>query len=86
VRDLTELQGIKRSTAQHALTALANEGVILVQQGRNSIVAGEPSDESSSAEPGVRLWRPGRGRDCALAGCQRHACIEQARYWNGESR
>jgi integrase len=74
VRELTELQGIRRSTAQHALTVLADEGLILVQQGRNSIVAGEPSDEASSAEPGVRLWRPGRGHDCALAGCQRHVC------------
>jgi integrase len=72
VRELAELQGIRRSTAQHALTELAGEGLISIQQGRSSIVAGEPAEDQ--AEPGIRLWRPGPGHDCALAGCRRHAC------------
>ena len=66
VRELTELQGIRRSTAQHALTMLADEGLILVQQGRNSIVAGEPSDDPSSAEP--------------VSGCGGHAVATTARW------
>ncbi len=71
VRELSELQGIRRSTAQHAFTALADEGLVIIRQGRTALVAGEPS---SSSEPGLRQWRPGRGHDCTLAGCQRHAC------------
>jgi integrase/DNA-binding transcriptional regulator YhcF (GntR family) len=71
VRDLQALQGIRRSTLQHAFTVLADEGLIIVRQGRAGVVAGAP-DEPDAA--GVRQWRPGRRHDCALAGCQRHAC------------
>jgi DNA-binding GntR family transcriptional regulator len=31
-----------RSTLQHALAVLADEGLIVVWQGRNAVVAGEP--------------------------------------------
>lgn len=39
----------------------------MIQQGRTARVAGD------EAGP-LPLLRPGRGHDCALAGCQRHAC------------
>ena len=75
VRELTASQGIKRSTAQHALSVLADEGLIVVQQGRSSIVADpSPSSPSPSPEPELRQWRPGPGHDCGLAGCQAHVC------------
>src|SRR5712691_2344050 len=60
VRDLQALQGIRRSTLQHAFTALAGEGLIFIRQGRTGVVAGAP-DEADA--PGVRQWRPGRGHD-----------------------
>ena len=42
----------------------------MVRRGRNAVVAAE-----DDGEPGKRrLWRPGPGHDCALAGCQRHVC------------
>jgi integrase len=72
VRELRDLQDIHCSTAQHALSVLAGEGLLVVRQGRSTIVAGDPPVEPP--EPGRRLWRPGCGHDCALAGCQRHVC------------
>jgi integrase len=70
VRDLQETQGIRRSTLQRAYAALAEEGLLLVRQGRTATVTGEAPEP----EPGIRRWRPGRGHDCALAGCRRHVC------------
>jgi integrase len=71
VRDLQAAQGIARSTLQRAFRELADEGTILVRQGRTAVVAGEPAQDEP---PGVRRWRPGPGHDCKLAGCQRHTC------------
>lgn len=71
VRDLQEWQGIRRTTLQRSLRELADEGLIVVRQGRTAVVAGDPPEDS---QPGVRRWRPGPGHDCKLAGCQRHVC------------
>jgi integrase len=71
VVELQAYQGIRRSTAQHAFSMLADEGLIVVRQGRTAVVAGSPPDEG---EPGLRVWRLGRGHDCTMAGCSRHAC------------
>lgn len=71
VRELQACQGIRRSTLQHAFAVLADEGLIVVRQGRNAAVAGEAAGDS---ELGRRLWRPDRRHDCALAGCERHVC------------
>jgi hypothetical protein len=72
VIELRACQGIRRATAQHAFSVLAEEGLIVVRQGRTAVVAGTPPDEGGA--PGLRTWRPGRGHDCALAGCSRHVC------------
>lgn len=71
VRELQEHQGIRRSTAQHAFRELADEGLIVIRQGRTATVAGEPDEEEP---PGIRRWRPGPGHDCSLAGCRPHVC------------
>jgi integrase len=71
VRDLQAAQGIARSTLQRAFRELADEGLIVVRQGRTAVVAGEPAQDE---QPGVWRWRPGPGHNCKLAGCQRHAC------------
>jgi integrase len=70
VRELQSLQGIRRTTLQHAFSVLADEGLIVVRHGRNAVVAGE--DDGEPGKP--RLSRPGPGHDCTLAGCQRHVC------------
>jgi DNA-binding transcriptional regulator YhcF (GntR family) len=70
VRELQSLQGIRRTTLQHAFLVLADEGLIVVRRGRKAVVAGGNADD-----PGKRrLWRPGPEHDCTLAGCQRHVC------------
>lgn len=72
VVELQACQGIRRATAQHAFSLLADEGLIVVRQGRTAVVAGSPPDEGDGSV--LRVWRPGRGHDCALAGCSRHVC------------
>src|SRR5262249_27174686 len=71
VRDLQEWQGIRRTTLQRSLRELADEGLIVVRQGRTAVVVGDPPKDP---QPGVRRWRPGPGHDCKLAGCRRHVC------------
>jgi hypothetical protein len=71
VRELQARQGVRRSTLQHAFAVLADEGLIVVRQGRTAVVAGSSPDEGEVAG---RLWRPGPGHHCKLAGCQRHVC------------
>ena len=62
-------QGVPVATLQHALTVLADEGLIVLRQGRTAVVAGE-------ATPDRRSPRTPRARDhdCKRAGCQPHAC------------
>jgi integrase len=71
VRELHDLQGIPQASLRSALSLLADEGLIMVRQGRGAVVADEAPDPD---EPGRRLWRPGPGHDCALSGCRQHEC------------
>jgi len=70
VRELHALQGVRTATLQHALTALADEGLVILRQGRTAVVAGE----AAVTGYGVRTRRPGPGHDCRLAGCRPHMC------------
>jgi hypothetical protein len=65
--ELGALQGLPMNTLKHAFSVLAEEGLIVVRQGRTAVVAGDPPGQG---EPGRRLWRPGPGHDasCPAAG------------------
>jgi integrase len=69
VRDMSDLQDVRVATLQHALAVLAEEGLIVIRQGRTAVVAGDLSIER-------RPGRPPRGRDhdCRHAGCKPHVC------------
>ena len=69
VRELSSRQNIPTATLQHALAVLADEGLVLIRQGRTAKVAGEAS---SDRRPG-RAAR-GRDHDCRRAGCEPHVC------------
>ena len=69
IREMSDLQDVPVATLQHALAVLAEEGLIVVRQGRTAIVAG---DVSSERRPG-RAPR-GRDHDCRRAGCKPHVC------------
>jgi len=69
VREMSALHHVPVATLQHALTILADEGFVIVRQGRTAVVAGEAvSDRRSN-----RAAR-GRDHDCERAGCQPHVC------------
>jgi DNA-binding transcriptional regulator YhcF (GntR family) len=70
VRELNELQGVRTAMIQHAFAVLAEEGLIILRQGRTAVVAGEEEANGN----GGRVRRPGRGHDCMLAGCRPHVC------------
>ncbi len=70
VRELNELQGVRTATVQHAFDVLAEEGLIILRQGRTAVVAGE-ADANGNVS---RARRPGRDHDCKLAGCRPHVC------------
>ena len=70
VRELNALQGVRTATLQHALTVLADEGLIVLRQGRTAVVAGEADVATARG----RAQRPDRGHDCRLAGCRPHVC------------
>jgi len=70
VRELHALQGVRAATLQHALTVLADEGLVVLRQGRTAVVAGEVDVTAN----GARARRPGRDHDCRLAGCRPHVC------------
>jgi integrase len=65
---MAELHGLKLATAQHALGALAGEGLVKVRQGRRAVVDGDLD------EGGPAPRRPGSKHDCARSGCRRHTC------------
>jgi integrase len=69
VREMSALQDVPAATLQHALAVLADEGLILIRQGRTAIVAGD-------TDPARRSGRAPRGRDhdCRRAGCKPHVC------------
>ncbi len=69
VREMSVLQDVPVATLQHALAVLADEGLIVVRQGRTAVVA-------CDTVPDRRSPRTARGRDhdCKRAGCQPHVC------------
>ena len=69
VREMSDLQDVPVATLQHALAVLAEEGLIVVRQGRTAIVAGDVSSERRTARP-----QRGRDHDCRRAGCKPHVC------------
>jgi len=69
VREMSALQGIRTATLQHALAVLADEGLVLLRQGRSAIVAGEADSKGRAG----RTPRP-RNHDCNRAGCVQHVC------------
>ncbi len=69
VREMSELQDVPVATLQHALAVLADEGLIIVRQGRTATVAGDVTSEGRPA----RAPR-GRDHDCSRAGCKPHVC------------
>ena len=69
VREISALQGIPTATLQHALTVLADEGLVLLRQGRTAIVAGG-ADSKGRAGRTPRLL----DHDCKRAGCIPHVC------------
>ena len=69
VREMSDLQDVPVATLQHALAVLAEEGLIVIRQGRTAVVAGDVSKERRP----VRAPR-GRNHDCRRAGCKPHVC------------
>jgi DNA-binding transcriptional regulator YhcF (GntR family) len=69
VREMSDLQDLPVATLQHVLAVLADEGLVMVRQGRTAIVAGDVTSER-------RFGRTARARDhdCRRAGCRPHAC------------
>jgi integrase len=69
VREMSVLQDVPAATLQHALAALADEGLVLVRQGRTATVVGD-ADASRRSSRAPR----GRDHDCRRAGCKPHIC------------
>ena len=55
VQEMSALQDVPVATLQHALAVLADEGLIVVRQGRTAVVAGDvgggPAIRPGSARP-----------------------------------
>jgi len=68
VQEMSALQGVRVATLQHALAVLAEEGLVVLRQGRTAVVAGDVVVD--------RRARAARGRDhdCKRAGCQPRVC------------
>jgi DNA-binding transcriptional regulator YhcF (GntR family) len=68
VQEMSAVQGVRVATLQHALAVLAEEGLVVLRQGRTAVVAGDVV--------GDRRARAARGRDhdCKRAGCRPHVC------------
>jgi len=69
VREMSALQGVPAAPLQHALAVLADEGLLVIRQGRTAVVAGDALPDR----------RPGRAphdrdHDCRRAGCKPHVC------------
>jgi integrase len=69
VREMSALQDVPVATLQHALVVLADEGLVVVRQGRTAVVAGDAVADRRSS----RAAR-GRDHDCVRAGCKPHVC------------
>ena len=73
VSELARLQGLKPGTIQHAFLELAEQGLLVIRHGRPAQIAGDPPADSNPASR-YRAARSRPGHDCALSGCQPHAC------------
>ena len=69
VREMSALQDVPVATLQHALAVLADEGLLVIRQGRTAVVAG---DAGPDRRPGRALRD--RDHDCRRAGCKPHVC------------
>jgi integrase len=69
VREMSALQDVPVATLQHALAVLADEGLVVLRQGRTAVVAGEAVADRRSGQASR-----GRDHDCKRAGCQPHVC------------
>ena len=69
VQEMSTLQDVRVATLQHALAVLAEEGLVVLRQGRTAVVASDVVADRRAA-------RAARGRDhnCERAGCQPHVC------------
>src|SRR5206468_5287179 len=63
------LQNVPVATLQPALAVLADEGLVVLRQGRTAVVVGDPAADRRSG----RAPRD-RDHDCKRAGCQPHVC------------
>src|ERR1700747_2015254 len=52
VREMSALQAVPVATLQHALAVLADEGLVVVRQGRTAGVAGDAGDAGAAGRPG----------------------------------
>ena len=69
VQEMSALQDVRVATLQHALAVLAEEGLVVLRQGRTAVVAGDVPVDGRAA----RAAR-GRDHDCKHAGCRPHVC------------
>ena len=69
VQEMSTLQDVRVATLQHALAVLADEGLVVLRQGRTAVVAGDAVVDRRAA----RAARD-RDHDCKRAGCQPHVC------------
>src|SRR5213083_1958696 len=63
-------QEVRVATLQRALGVLAEEGLVVLRQGRTAVVGGDVVTDRRAA----RVAR-GRDHDCKRAGCQPHVCM-----------
>ena len=67
-REIAERNELRLATVQHAMTALASEGLLAVHRGRYALVLG------ADAPAAPRRKQPASGHDCARSGCRQHVC------------
>ena len=68
-RQVADRNGLPVTAIHQALAVLADEGLVVVRQGRRAVVAGEPG----GIRPGRRA-KPAAGHNCARSGCAQHTC------------
>ena len=66
VQEMSALQGVRVATLQHALAVLAEEGLVVLRQGRTAVVAGDVAVDGGAARPAR-----GRDHDCKRPGVSR---------------
>jgi integrase len=69
-RQVADRNGLPMTAIHQALTVLADEGLVTVQQGRRAVVAGEPG----GTRPGRRAKPADPRHDCVRSGCAPHTC------------